>query len=271
MKILSFLIVFGAIASACERKTSSKPSENSTFPQGKWIDLTYTIDSTTLYWPNNATGFEHIVDFQGVTPKGFYYTSYKMCTPEHGGTHIDAPIHFAEGKWTVDEIPLEQTTGEGVVIDVSKKALKNRDYQITSEDLLAWEKTNGAIPTNAIVFFKTGYGKFYPNRKEYFGTDLKGEAAIPQLHFPGISPEAAQWIVDHRKIKAFGLDVASMDYGQSTDFKTHQILLGHQIPGFENVAHLDQLPTKGFYVVALPMKIGKGSGAPLRLAAFIKS
>jgi len=271
MKNLLFFFIIGATFAACERKTSASSTENNPFPQGKWIDLTYTIDSTTLYWPNNATGFEHIVDFQGITPKGFYYTSYKMCTPEHGGTHIDAPIHFAEGKWTVDEIPLSQTTGEGVVIDVSQKALQNRDYQITSEDILNWENEHGKIPTDAIVFFKTGYGKFYPNRKEYFGTDLKGEAAIPQLHFPGIAPEAAQWIVDHRKIKAFGLDVASMDYGQSTDFKTHQIMLGHQIPGFENVAHLDQLPTKGFYVVALPMKIGKGSGAPLRLAAFIKS
>jgi kynurenine formamidase len=247
--------------------TSRQPA--ATFPDIKWIDLTYTYDSSTLYWPNNAKGFEHSTDAEGKTALGFYYSSYSICTPEHGGTHLDAPIHFAEQKLTVDELPLTSLTGNAVVIDVSKNALANRDYLISITDIENWEKENGTIPSNTIVLFKTGYGKFYPNREKYFGSPKTGAEAIPELHFPGIDPVTAQWLLDKRAVKAVGLDTPSLDYGQSKDFKTHQVLLGANRPGFENVANLDQLPAKGIYVVALPMKIGKGSGGPLRIIAGI--
>lgn len=236
----------------------------------KWIDLTHPFDSTTLYWPNNTTGFEHKTDAEGITPGGYFYSSYSVCAPEHGGTHLDAPVHFAQGKQTVDEIPLDHLTGDAVVVDVSARSLKDRDYLIAVSDIEAWEKTNGAIPPHTIVLFRTGYGAFYPDREKYFGTAQRGVQAIPLLHFPGIAPECAQWLVDKRQIKAVGLDTPSMDYGQSKDFKTHQIICGNNIPGFENVANLDRLPAKGVRVIALPMKIGKGSGAPLRIIANVQ-
>ena len=247
------------------------PAKNDNTLTGmQWTDLTYSFDSTTLYWPNNATGFVHHTDANGITPLGFFYSSYSICTPEHGGTHLDAPIHFAKGAQTVDELPLSSLTGNAVVIDISEKALKNRDYQISIEDIEAWEKQNGTLPENTIVLFKTGYGQFYPNREQYFGSAKTGVEAIPELHFPGVDPVTTQWLVDKRNIKALGLDTPSIDYGQSKDFKTHQILLGKNKPGFENVANLDKLPATGIYVVALPMKIGKGSGAPLRIIAGVK-
>lgn len=261
MKPLFFFILMASLI-GCGEPTKTKDSA--------WIDLTYSLDSTTLFWPNNATGFEHHVDFQGKTPGGYYYSSFRICTPKHGGTHLDAPIHFAEGKESVDQIPLDHLTGNAVVIDVSKRALQNRDYQISIEDVTEWEKENGIIPDKTMILFRTGYGQFYPKRKEYFGTELRGDSAVAQLHFPGVDPKTALWLADNRKIKALGIDVASMDYGQSKDFKTHQILLGKNIPGFENVAHLDQLPSKGIYVVALPMKIGGGSGAALRIIARVQ-
>jgi kynurenine formamidase len=261
MKPIFFAFIAASLV-GCQGTSQKKDSA--------WIDLTYSLDSTTLFWPNNTTGFEHKVDFQGKTPGGYYYSSFKICTPEHGGTHLDAPIHFAEGKESVDQIPLDHLTGDAVVIDVSNHALKNRDYQISISDVTEWEKENGKIPEHTIILFRTGYGKFYPNRKEYFGTELRGDSAIPQLHFPGVDPKTALWLADQRNIKALGIDVASMDYGQSKDFKTHQTLLGKNIPGFENVAHLDQLPAKGVYVVALPMKIGGGSGAALRIIARVQ-
>lgn len=237
--------------------------------QVKWIDLTWTFDSTTLYWPNNKTGFQHNTDANGVTEKGFYYSSYSVCAPEHGGTHIDAPIHFAAGRQTVDSIPLSSLTGNAVVIDVSEKALANRDYQIQTNDVLQWEHKYGVIPSGAIVLMKTGYGDFYPNRKHYFGTDKLGDSAIPELHFPGIHPELATWLLRERQIKAIGLDTPSLDFGQSTHFETHQIFMGANVPGFENLANLEKLSPTGNYVIALPMKIGKGSGAPLRIIAGI--
>lgn len=235
-----------------------------------WIDLTHTYDSTTLYWPNNKTGFEHKTDAEGMTPGGYYYSSYSICTPEHGGTHLDAPIHFAEHKQTADEIPLDRLTGDAVVIDVSERALKNRDYLISIQDVERWEKRWGVLEEDQIVLFNTGYGAFYPDRKKYFGTARRGEEAIPELHFPGVDSNTTRWLVEKKKIKALGLDTPSIDYGQSKDFKTHQILLGADRPGFENVANLDKLPARGSYVVALPMKIGRGSGAPLRIIAYIK-
>jgi len=237
--------------------------------KGKWIDLTYSFSDSTLYWPNNKITFKLDTQFNGITALGFHYTSFQFCAPEHGGTHLDAPIHFAANHQTSDQIPLEHLTGNAIVIDVSENALKNRDYLVSVNDFMNWEKQHGKIPDDAIVLLRTGYGKFYPNAEKYFGTAEHGDAAIPKLHFPGLDPEAAQWLVKNRHIKAIGLDTPSIDYGQSKDFKSHQILLGENIPVFENVAHLDQLPITGSYVIALPMKIQGGSGGPLRIVAWI--
>lgn len=237
------------------------------FDDQKWIDLSHSYDSATLYWPNNRKGFEHVTEAEGKTAAGYYYSSYSICTPEHGGTHLDAPIHFAEHKLTVDRLPLSSLTGNAVVIDVSRNALADRDYQVSIDDIENWEKNNNRIPDNTIILFRTGYGQFYPDRKKYFGTAKTGPEAIPALHFPGIAPETSQWLVEKRKIKALGLDTPSIDYGQSKTFKSHQILLGNNTPGFENLANLEQLPATGIYIVALPMKIAKGSGAPLRIIA----
>ena len=256
------------LGSLCFIVACQAPSKKSNeLLQAKWIDLTYSYDSATLYWPNNLTGFEHHTDAEGKTALGYYYSSYSICTPEHGGTHLDAPVHFAEGKMTVDQLPLTSITGEAVVIDVSKNALANRDYLVSVADVENWEKEHGQIAEDMIVLFRTGYGSFYPDREKYFGTAKRGMEAIPELHFPGIDPQATEWLTSKRKIKALGLDTPSMDYGQSKEFKTHQILLGQNKPGFENVANLDKLPATGVYVIALPMKIGKGSGAPLRIIA----
>jgi len=246
---------------------NQQPATSKVLKEIEWIDLSYTFDSTTLYWPNNVKSFEHSTEAEGKTALGYFYSSYSICTPEHGGTHLDAPIHFSANKLTVDQLPLSSVTGNAIVVDVSVNALANRDYLISIADIEKWEKENGTIPDNCIVLFRTGYGKFYPDRQQYFGTAKKGAEAIPELHFPGIAPETTEWLLGKRNIKAMGLDTPSLDYGQSKDFKTHQLLLGMNKPGFENVANLDKLPSKGIYVVALPMKVGRGSGGPLRIIA----
>jgi kynurenine formamidase len=236
----------------------------------KWIDLTYPFSEKTPYWPNNPRGFEFDTLFEGHTDGGFYYSSYSFFAPEHGGTHLDAPIHFAEGKKTVDELDLDQLMGEAVVIDVSAKALKNRDYQISIEDVVEWEKVHSPLHPGTIILFRTGYGQYYPDRLMYFGTDLLGQEAIPHLHFPGLSQNLANWLHSSRNVKAVGIDTPSIDYGQSKDFIVHRILLKENIPVFENVAHLDKLPARGIYVMALPMLIEGGSGGPLRIIAGVE-
>ena len=238
--------------------------------KGKWIDLTYSFSDSSLYWPNNKITFHLDTLFCGRTQGGFFYSSYQFCAPEHGGTHLDAPIHFAADHLTADQIPLEQMQGDAIIIDVSANALGNRDYLVSVSDFENWEKVNGKIPDNAIVLLRTGYGKFYPDAEKYFGTSNRGQEAVPLLHFPGLNPDAAAWLISKRKIKAIGLDTPRIDYGQSKDFKSHQILLGENIPVFENVANLNLLPLKGAYVIALPMKIKNGSGGPLRIVAWLK-
>ena len=171
----------------------------------------------------------------------------------------------------MDEIPLERLIGPAVLIDVASKALKDRDYLISTGDIQQWEEsTNGKIPKGSIVLLRTGYSQFYPDREKYMGTNQRGEQAVKLLHFPGLSPEAAKWLVANRNINAIGIDTPSIDYGQSEYFQSHVALMSADIPAFENLTNLDKLPAKGFHVVALPMKIKGGSGAPLRIIALIQ-
>ena len=238
------------------------------FFNGEWVDLTHELSEETIYWPTEEP-LKKTTVFEGYTEGGYYYTAYRFCTAEHGGTHIDAPIHFYENRNTVDQIPIEQLIGSGVVIRISEKTHKNRNYQFSIEDILEWETKHGFIPEHSIVLIDTGSSKYWPNRKKYIGTDERGKEAVKKLKFPGIHPDAAKFLTSKRKIKAVGLDTPSIDFGGSTQFETHQILFEKNIPGFENVTNLDQLPNKGFMVIALPMKLKGGSGGPLRIVAFV--
>jgi kynurenine formamidase len=136
-------------------------------------------------------------------------------------------------------------------------------------DLERWEQEHGRIPDGAILLLRTGFSSRWPDAARYLGTAERGEAAVPQLHFPGLHPDAAQWLVDTRAIHALGIDTASIDYGQSTLFETHRILYEHNIPGLENLTALDRLPATGAWIAALPMKIEGGSGAPVRAIALL--
>ncbi len=263
------LILFGMCTQSRQQERTTESSRYiSSLRSGKFIDLTYAYDSSTIYWPTEE-GFMLDKAAEGYTEKGYYYTANTFCAAEHGGTHLDAPIHFAEGRQTVDAIPLENLIGPGVVIDVSEAAGNAPDYQVSVADFEQWEAEHGQIPEGTIVLLRTGYGRYWPNRIRYMGTDQRGAEGVAQLHFPGLHPEAAQWLISNRAIKAIGLDTPSIDYGQSRLFETHQTLLKENIPAFENVAHMDQLPLRDFVLVALPMKIKGGSGAPLRIIAIL--
>lgn len=235
---------------------------------GSWVDLTHEFSSETIYWPTSDPFVLETV-FAGRTEQGFFYVAKKFSASEHGGTHLDAPIHFAEGRQHADELPLDRLIGPAVCIDVSRRCLADRDYQVTRADFESWEKEHGAIPANTIVLLHTGFGGFWPDRKKYLGTDKRGPAGVAELSFPGLAPDAAKWLVEQRRIRAVGLDTASIDYGKSKKFETHVILLGGNVPVFENVARLDRVPARGAQIVALPMKIKGGSGGPLRIVAWV--
>jgi kynurenine formamidase len=231
------------------------------------VDLTHSYDADTIYWPTEA-GFQLEVAAHGVTEKGYFYAANRFCAAEHGGTHLDAPIHFFEGGHSADEIPVDQLVGLGVLVDVSEACAGDRDYRIQVEDLTAWESQHGLLPTGAILLLRTGWEERWTDREAYLGTALVGPKAVPDLHFPGLHPDAARWLVEERTIKAVGLDTPSIDYGQSQLFESHVILFAAGVPAFENVAGLVQLPPKDFVVAALPMKIRGGTGGPLRIVAW---
>ena len=234
---------------------------------GRWIDLTHSFAESTIYWPTDTAGFQLEELAFGQTEGGWFYASYQLASAEHGGTHLDAPVHFADGGLTNDEIPLSGLIGPAAVVDVSEKV--DPDYLVSIEDLTTWEAVNGDIQDGAILLIRTGWSDRWDDRTAYLGTNMTGEEAIAQLHFPGISEELAQWLVDERGIVALGIDTPSIDYGQSSDFRAHVILYRENISGFENITNLDLLTATGSFVVALPMKIEGGSGGPLRIVAFV--
>ena len=229
------------------------------------IDLSYPFDKNTIYWPTEK-GFDLKTVFYGMSPGNYFYSAFKFCAPEHGGTHVDAPRHFSKNGLTVDQIPPKQLIGNAVVIYVDKEVNKNTDYAVTAADIQKFEKKYRPLNEQDIVLFYTGWGKYWKDKKHYLGTNQFGDTK--NLHFPGISKEAAEYLVA-RKIKGIGLDTASMDPGNSQDFLAHRVILGANLFGIENLAQLDLLPPVGATLIVAPMKIAGGSGGPARIFALI--
>jgi len=230
------------------------------------IDLTHPFDETTIYWPT-ARHFQLEVVAHGKTPGGWWYAANNFCAAEHGGTHMDAPAHFARGGATTDRVPVTAGIGPLVKVDVHAQADQNPDYRLTADDLHTWERANGPIPRGAIVVMDSGWAARWPDPQRYLGTAAAGDTA--NLHFPGFSREAVEFLVHERDINAIGVDTPSIDYGPSQDFIVHQILNGANKPGFENLANLARVPPHGATLIALPMKIEGGSGGPVRAIALL--
>ena len=261
-------MTLAAAAAICAGACAVPPPSTSIPATGELVDLSHPYDTRTLYWPTSEKFRLERVS-EGMTPAGYYYAANNLFTAEHGGTHIDAPIHFAAGRPTVDQIPLERLFGPAIVVDVAAQSDADADHQVTTADLLRWESEHGEIPAGAIVLIRTGFSMRWPDAARYLGTSERGVDGVANLHFPGLHPDAARWLVANRPIKAVGIDTASIDYGQSTLFESHRVLFEREIPAFENLTALDRLPQVGAFVIALPMKIAGGSGAPLRAVGIL--
>lgn len=235
---------------------------------GRIRDLSYPFDADTVYWPTEE-GFVFEEGFRGQTEGGYHYEAHRFRAAEHGGTHVDAPSHFAEDGIPVDRIGLELLVSPGFLVDVTAACQLDRDHAVTRAEIEAYEAEHGAIPRGGIVLLRTGFGRRWPDRERYLGTADRGAEATAHLHFPGLSADAAIWLAEKRGIAAVGLDTASIDPGPSRTFDAHRALAAHGVPAFENLSNLDNLPPRDFWVIALPMKIKGGSGAPLRAIAIL--
>ena len=266
------LIPIALVTSAAAQQSESgrAASPPAAVMQGQWVDLTHAFDAKTIYWPTED-GFQLSVQEFGMTEKGYFYASKRFAAAEHGGTHLDAPIHFSKQGKSVDQLAIDSFIGEAAIVDVTEACASDADYQVTVSDLRGWESQHKRQLVDVILLIRTGYDQFWGQRERYLGTDRLGAEAVSDLHFPGLAPNAARWLAEHRSVKAVGIDTASIDYGQSQRFQSHVTLFGRNIPVFENVANLNQLPEQGATVIALPMKIGSGTGAPLRIVASVPS
>ncbi|MBF0397767.1 MAG: cyclase family protein [Desulfobacterales bacterium] len=240
------------------------------FPEAsKLLDMTYTFDENTIYWPTAEPFKLKKLDW-GILEGGWWYASNNYSASEHGGTHADAPIHFSEKGKTIDQIPLHDWIGPAVKIDVVSKCLNNRDYLLTVKDIKEWEAKYGKIPDNAWVLMYTGIDtKYYPDKKGVLGTAKTGKDALPELSFPGFSKETAEFLVNERNIKGIGLDTPSIDFGKSKDFKVHQIFCKANKLAIENIANMDKLQAIGATLYVIPMLIKDGTGAPARVFAVL--
>jgi len=231
------------------------------------VDLSHSYGENTLYWPTSPTAFEKEQLAYGISEGGWFYSAYSVCTPEHGGTHIDAPMHFAAGGISTEKIPLESLLAQAVVIDVSNKAAADRNYRLTAEDVEEFEKEHGEISAGTIVLMRTDWSEHWPDAMAYLGDDTPGDAS--KLQFPGFGAEATKILTEERKVAMLGVDTASVDYGKSQDFIVHRIGAAQGVANLENLTNLDQLPATGATIIALPMKIEGGSGGPARVVALV--
>ncbi len=255
------------LLAACAQPPAAATPASLQFADYQLVDLTHAYNAQTIYWPTSPTAFSLETLSKGPTPGGWYYSANSYASPEHGGTHLDAPLHFGEGQHATEQIPLERLMAQAVVIDVRAEAAADPDFALRREDVLAFEAAHGRIATGTIVLLRTGWSTRWPNRKDYLGDDTPNDAS--RLHFPAFGAEAARLLVEERAVAVLGADVASVDIGQSKDFQVHRIAAAKQVPGLENLTNLDALPATGAYVIALPMKIEGGSGGPLRAVAMV--
>ncbi len=260
MRLKTFILACALIAAlllfAQRRAAAPKAPEFASV-----VDLTHSFgDKTPSY--EVESGYK-ATTVKEIARDGYYLRN--ICLPEHFGTHIDAPAHFAAGRWTVDQIPPARLIGPLVVIDVSAQARLNADYQVSLDDVSIWEKANGAIPPGAIVMARTGWSEKWNTPAAYRNPDARGT-----LHFPGFAEDTARFLVDARGVVALGIDTLSVDYGPSRDYPVHHYTSSRSVYHLENVADLDRVPESGAIVLVGPAKLEGGSGGPVRILALLR-
>lgn len=226
------------------------------------LDLTHELNDKSPFWPGDDYQPFQLKTIATLEKNGVASKTFAM--PEHFGTHLDAPCHFERGQPSVDQIADADLFAPGVVIDVTMAAEQDPDYRLTVEDLTHWEKEYGSIPQRAIVLVKSGWNRFWDSNVRYRNRDAMGV-----MHFPGFSADAAKWLLKERNIRAVGIDTLSIDHGPSRDFIVHHLINGAGRYALENVAQVEKLPPRNFFLIVAPIKIATGTGGPTRIFAVI--
>src|ERR671910_821563 len=147
-----------AVLGFCSVAIACAPESQDLLRTGRWVDLTHDFSGETIYWPTAKPFTLEVVSAQR-TPAGYYYAANNFSGAEHGGTHLDAPVHFAEGKWTTDQIPLDRLVGDAVMIDVQAGADSSADYRGDLNAVDEWERKHGGGSAGGLVLFRTGWSR----------------------------------------------------------------------------------------------------------------
>ncbi|MFN8658289.1 MAG: cyclase family protein [Candidatus Obscuribacterales bacterium] len=225
----------------------------------KLVDLTHVLSDGIPDFHGDMHAFKYKLKFT-VAKDGYADGQYD--TPEHLGTHVDAPCHFATGAASIDKLPVSKLIVPCVVIDVRKETAANADYSLTVEKLKAFEK-NGRIPQGAAVLLLTGWSDRWTKPAAYRNADAKGT-----MHFPGFSAEAADYLIE-RNVSYVGIDTLSTDPGNSTTYPVHHKVLTKGIYMIENLDALNKLPSRGALLVVGPLPVKGGTGCQARVFAIL--
>jgi kynurenine formamidase len=225
----------------------------------KYVDLTHTINPSVPVWHGfGPSKFAPTVDPATNRPytyekDGFEATHYDLSTDQLG-TQLDPPAHWNPYFPAIDELPATYTIRPLVVIPIQDKAAKDPGYQMTVDDIHAWEQRNGKIPEGSVVFIRSDWSKEWPN------PDL-----ATRKEFPGIKLEALKFLHVERKILFHGHE--ALDTDTTPTLEGEAWLLQNGYTQAEGVANLDKVPEKGALVVIGFPKLQGGTGGYARFIA----
>ncbi|MEW6155996.1 MAG: cyclase family protein [Verrucomicrobiota bacterium] len=201
-----------------------------------WIDVSVTIRSGMVHWPDNS---DIRVDQVLAMERGDVCNVTALSLGSHTGTHMDAPLHFIRDGQSLDRMPFEATLGPARVIEV-------RDREsIKPEHLLPHR-----IKAGERILFKTR------NTAKSWKSDAFDE------DFVYISKEAAQFLAA-RKVRTVGVDYLSVGGYRKDGVETHQALLGAGIWIIEGL-YLAKIKPGKYDLICLPLKVLNSEGAPAR-------
>jgi kynurenine formamidase len=228
-----------------------------------YVDLTHSFRPGIPHWQGFPN--ENVETVFNFSTSGFL--AQKFCLVGQWGTHVDAPVHFHQGKRTVDQIDVKEMVLPLVVLDIHQKVLTNPDYSISMDDVSAWESRYGKIPEGCFVALRTDWSKRWPNQTAMLNGDRNGT-----FHYPGWSMEVLRYLYEDRKITASGHETTDTDPGLQTtkdNYTLESYVLGRDHFQIELLANLDEVPEYGaLIVVAFPKPEG-GSGFPARAFAIL--
>jgi kynurenine formamidase len=225
--------------------------------QQRVVDLTQPLGPETVLWPGSRAVEARVVSRR--ERDGSYARVLTM--PEHSGTHLDAPSHFAPGGAHADEIPVERLVAPCVVLDVREHCVSDPDFAIARQHVDEAERRDGTIAAGSAVLAWTGWERFARDAERYVGDGGPGS-------FPGFGLEAAEMLVE-RRVVGLGTDTLGIDPGAAREFPVHHLTLGSGLWHLEGLVNLAELPPRGALLVVGALRLVEGSGTPARVIALV--